>query len=155
MVDVEGDDGKISGDQSWEINDEVNRMRGWYGNTRRVIGYWNPNADPSLWLTRPYALELVIPQYNGRPGDLSGVRDEIARRQAFAHQYTDKKQDIPPWSGQNIDANWSPYSIAELAVLFGMEEELKKPDVPIPSGPLDLTQADLEELCAAIGSQFV
>ena len=51
--------------------------------------------------------------------------------------------------------NWTPYSIAELAVLFGMEEEIKAPDVPVDvSGPLDLTAADLEELCAAIGAQF-
>lgn len=151
MVDVESDQGSITGDQSWEVNDEINRLRGWYGNTRRVIGYWNPNADATIWLQRPYALELVIPQYNNRPGDLSGVRDEIARREAFAHQYTDKAQNIPPWSGQNVDMNWTPYTIAELAVLFGMEEQIKAPDA---GGPLDLTKVDIEEMCAAIGAQF-
>ena len=98
------------------------------------------------------ALPLVIPQYNGRPGDLSGVQDEIVRREAFAHQYTDKAQDVPPWSGQGIDMNWSPYSIAELAELFGMEEEIKA--TRIAGGPLDLDAADIEELCAAIGAQF-
>jgi hypothetical protein len=154
MVDVEGDGGTISGDQSVEVNDEINRLRGWYGNMRRVIGYWNPNADSSLWLRRPYGLELVIPQYNGRPGDLSGVRDEIARREAFAHQYTSTATDVPPWSGSNVDLNWSPYSIAELAELFGLEDRVKPPTVDA-GGPLDLTAADLEELCAAIGSQFV
>jgi hypothetical protein len=153
MVDVESDAGKISGDCSWEINDEINRMRGWYGNTRRVVGYWNPNADPGLWLTRPYALELVIPQYNNTPGDLSKVKDEIARRQAFAHQYTDKANDVAPWSGQNVDLNWTPYTISELATLFGMEEEIKAPDVDT-GGELDLDATDIEELCGAIGAQF-
>ena len=151
MVDVESDGGKIKGDQSAEINDEVNRLRGWYGNTRRVIGYWNPNADSSLWLSRPYALELVIPQYNGRPGDLTGVHDNIAAREAFAHQYTDAAEDVPPWSGQGVDMNWAPYTPAELLTLFGMGEAVKAPDAP---GTIDLTDADLEELCAAIGAQF-
>lgn len=162
MVDVENANGQITGDQSWEVNDEINRLRGWYGNTRRVIGYWNPNADPGLWLKRPYALPLVIPQYNGRPGDLSGVKNEMARREAFAHQYTDKATDVPPWSGQGVDMNWSPYSIAELAELFGMDDVIKAPDVEppdveVPDRPLDLdlTAADISQLCGAIGAQFI
>jgi hypothetical protein len=152
MVDVESAAGAISGDQSWEINDEVNRLRGWYGNSRRVCGYWNPNADSGLWLTRPYALELVIPQYNNRPGDLTGVHDNIAVREAFAHQYTDKATDVPPWSGQGVDMNWTPYTIAELLTLFGLTEAIKEPEPG--SGVIDVTDADLEELCAAIGAQF-
>jgi hypothetical protein len=156
MVDVESDRGNITGDQSWEVNDEVNRMRGWYGNTRRVIGYWNPNADSGLWLTRPYALELVIPQYNNTPGDLTGVHDNIVVREAFAHQYTDKAQDVPPWSGQNIDMNWTPYTVAELLTLFGLKAEIKAPDQPDqPIGELDITDSDLLELCTAIGAQFL
>lgn len=151
MVDVESAGGTISGDQSWEINDEINRLRGWYGNTRRVIGYWNPNADAGLWLTRPYALELIIPQYNNRPGDLSGVTNNIVVREAFAHQYTDAAEDVPPWSGQKVDMNWTPYSVAELLTLFGLAEAIKAPDQP---GTIDLTDADLEELCGAIGAQF-
>jgi hypothetical protein len=152
MVDVESAGGTIVGDQSTEVNDEVNRIRGWYGDMRRVCGYFNPNADGSLWVRRPYGLPLIIPQYNGRPGDLTAVRDEVVRREAFAHQWTDKATDVPPWSGQPVDLNWSPYSIAELAALFGMEEEIKKPDT---AGPLDLSAADIEELCGAIASQFI
>ena len=150
MVDVESDGGTIKGDQSWEINDEVNRIRGWYGNQRRVIGYWNPNADAGLWLTRPYALELIIPQYNGRPGDLTGVRDNIVVREAFAHQFTSTATDVAPWSGHNVDMNWTPYTVAELLTLFGMGEQVKEPD----TGELSLSDADIEELCAAIGAQF-
>jgi hypothetical protein len=156
MVDVESDGGKISGDQSYEINDEINRLRGWYGNVRRVIGYWNPNADSGLWLTRPYALELVIPQYNNQPGNLSGVSDNIAVRQAFAHQYTDRAMDVPPWMGQGVDMNWSPYTVAELLVLFGLEAPINEPgtEPETPGGPMDLTGVNLEEMCAAIGAQF-
>lgn len=151
MVDVEGDQGTITGDQSWEVNDEVNRMRGWYGDQRRVCGYWNPNADPGLWLSRPYALELVIPQYGKTPGDLSGVRSSTVVREAFGHQYTDRATDVAPWSGQPVDMNWTPYTLAELLTLFGMEEAVKEP----ATGDLDLTEADIAELCAAIGAQFL
>jgi D-alanyl-D-alanine carboxypeptidase len=150
MVDVESAGGTISGDQSWEINDEVNRMRGWYGSQRRVIGYWNPNADAGLWLHRPYMLELVIPQYNNKPGDLTRVHDNIAAREAFAHQYTDKATDVAPWSGKGVDMNWTPYTIAELLTLFDMGEEVKEPE----TGALDLSDADIEILCGAIGAQF-
>jgi hypothetical protein len=151
MVDVESDGGKISGDHSWEINDEIARLRGWYGNQRRVIGYWNSNSDADLWLRRPYGLELVIPQYGREPGDLSGVRDETAVREAFAHQYSDKEIDVLPWPGQPVDMNWTPYSMAELLRLFGLAEEIKEPE---PGGELDLTAADIAEMCAAIGAQF-
>ena len=152
MVDVESDGGKISGDQSWEVNDEISRVRGWYGSQRRVIGYWNPNSDAGLWLRRPYGLELVIPQYNGRPGDLTGVNDNLAVREAFAHQYTDTARDVLPWPGQPIDMNWTPYSLAELLRLFGMATEIKQPEPG--GGQLDLSAADLAELCGAIGAQF-
>jgi hypothetical protein len=156
MVDVEGDRGRIKGDQSWEVNDEINRLRGWYGNTRRVVGYWNPNADPGLWLQRPYALELIIPQYNNQPGNISGVHDEVVEREAFAHQYTDSATDVPPWSGKGIDMNWTPYSLAELLTLLGLSEEVKEPEIPSSAGgPIDLTDADIEELCGAIGAQFL
>ena len=153
MVDVESDGGKIKGDQSWEVNDEINRLRGWYGNTRRVVGYWNPNADPGLWLTRPYALELIIPQYNNQPGNISAIRDEVVEREAFAHQYTDRAQDVPPWSGHNVDMNWTPYSIGDLLLLLGLEGEIKEPE---PGAPIvDIDEADLDYLCGVIGAQFL
>lgn len=128
MVDVEGANGQVTGDNTWEINDEVNRIRGWYNSFDRVIGYWNPNADPGLWVARG-GLNLVIPQYNRTPGDLSSVQNAQARAEAFAHQFTETARDIAPWTGQNVDKNWSPYNIKELLVLFGME----KPEMSYPS----------------------
>lgn len=119
MVDVEGDKGSVSGDQSFEVNDEVARMRTWYGDGRRVIGYWNPNADPGLWLTRPPNFRLVIPQYGRTPGDLSSVQNAQVRGEAFAHQFTQSGR-CAPWSG-NVDLNYSPLNVNELLGMLGME----------------------------------
>lgn len=124
MVDVEGANGSVTGDNTWEINDEVNRIRGWYNSFERVIGYWNPNADPGLWVARG-GLNLVIPQYGRTPGDISSVMNAQVRSEAFAHQFTESARDVAPWIDQNVDKNWSPYNIKELLVLFGME----KPEV--------------------------
>ena len=121
MVDVEGDNGSVTGDNSWEINDEIDRIRKWYGNYHRVIGYLNSNADPSLWKARG-GINLVVPQYYRTPGDISSIRDEQVRRDAIAHQFTDKAMDQPPWEGRGVDVNWSPYSVDELLLLFGMVE---------------------------------
>ena len=153
MVDVEGDSGAITGDQSFEVNDEVNRMRGWYGDQRRTAGYWNPNADGGLWLTRPYMLELVIPQYGKTPGDLSGVANNIAVREAYAHQYTDQAKDVAPWSGQPVDRNWTPYTTAELLRLFGLGEAIKPPTTP-GGDEVIITDDDITQLCTAIAEQF-
>lgn len=124
MVDVESAGGSVVGDNTWEINDEVTRIRGWYNSFQRVIGYWNPNADPGLWIARG-GLNLVIPQYNRTPGDISSVQNAQARAEAFAHQFTESATDVAPWTGRNVDKNWSPYNVKELLVLFGME----KPEV--------------------------
>lgn len=122
MVDVEGDNGSVSGDNSWEINDEVNRLRGWYGNFNRVIGYYNSNADPGLWKTRG-GINLVVPQYGRTPGDISSIKDPQVRIDAIAHQFTSTATDVPPWVGDSVDVNWSPYSVDELLQLFGMVTE--------------------------------
>lgn len=121
MVDVEGDRGTVSGDNSWEINDEINRIRKWYSSFERVIGYLNSNADPKLWTTRS-GINLVVPQYGRTPGDISSIFDFNVRTEAIAHQFTDKSMDVAPWNGQGVDRNWSPYSVEELLMLFGMKE---------------------------------
>ena len=118
MVDVEGDNGSVKGDNSWEINDEINRIRGWYGNASRVIGYYNSNADPALWPTRG-GINLVVPQY-GRPiGDIASIKDAAVRQAAIAHQYT-SSGSVAQWSP--VDINWSPYDVTELLQLFGIEK---------------------------------
>lgn len=126
MVDVEGapKDGvkRVRGNQSIEVNDEVERLRGWYGNPRRVIGYWNPRADPELWSPRPAGLRLVIPQYGRQPGDLGSIAAPI-RDEAFAHQYTDVGR-ATPWPN-GIDLNYSPLDIGQLLEMFGITEGAK------------------------------
>lgn len=118
MVDVEDAGGAITGDQSAEVNDEVQRMRGWYGDAKRVFGYWNPNANPGLWRTRPQGLRLVIPQYNNDPGNLSKIVQPI-RSEAFAHQYTDKGS-CAPWPN-GVDLNHSPLSVPDLCAVLGIK----------------------------------
>jgi hypothetical protein len=128
MVDVEGDKGSVTGDNSWEINDEINRLRGWYQNYGRVIGYYNSNADPGLWTYRN-GVPLVIPQYGRDRGDLSSVKDKKVLAEAFAHQYTSTAKDVQPWGGINVDLNWAPYNIDELLALFGMSEQEASSDM--------------------------
>lgn len=122
MVDVEGDNGSVVGNHNWEINDEVKRLQGWYNNPKRVVGYYNSNADPNLWTSRN-GLNLVVPQYYRTPGDISSIKDPSVRYDAFAHQFTDRATDQPPWRGRNVDMNWSPYSVPELLVLLGIQEQ--------------------------------
>lgn len=109
MVDVEGDNGSVRGDNSAEINDEVRRVQGWLGGSR-VIGYLNPNADPGLWPVRP-AIPLVVPHYNNTPGQSYQYPNR------FAHQYSDR---VPCAPFGACDANFSALEIPALAELFGI-----------------------------------
>ena len=126
MVDVEGDKGSVSGNNSWEINDEVNRIKGWYSNSERVIGYLNSNADAGLWPTRG-GINLVVPQYDRTPGDISSISDGEVRRDAIAHQFSQSQTDVAPWAPGHVDVNWSPYSVDELLLLFAMKEGPRVP----------------------------
>lgn len=109
MVDVEGAGGSVRGDNSAEINDEVRRVQGWLGG-KRVIGYYNPRADPGLWITRP-PIPLVIPHYNGTPGQSYDYPNR------FAHQYGD---NIPCAPFGPCDGNYSALSVDQLKQLFGI-----------------------------------
>ena len=115
MVDVEGAPlngvKRVRGDQSAEVNDEIDRLRGWYGNPKKVIGYWNPKADPELWLNRPAGLPLVVPHYNGAPG----VSYEFGGR--FAHQYSDR---VPCAPFGACDANFTALDPPALFELLGI-----------------------------------
>lgn len=164
MVDVESDAGKITGDHSWEINDEVTRLQGWYGDPKHVVGYWNPNADPGLWLTRPYGLGLVIPQYSNPrsarvPGDLSTIVNRSVYAEAIAHQFTDAATDVAPWTGKGICMNWAPYTVEELLKVFGIVTD-SSPEPPAPeAGPVELPELPghltWEQLRSTIGRQFI
>lgn len=110
MVDVEGDKGSVRGNNSAEINDEVQRVQGWLGGNR-VIGYLNPNADPGLWPTRPN-IPLVVPHYNNTPGQ------SYAFPNRFAHQYSDR---VPCAPFGPCDANYTALDIPALAALVGVK----------------------------------
>ena len=161
MIDVEGDQGKVKGDNSYEINDEVSRIAGWYKNPNRIIGYLNANADGGLWPTRQ-GINLIVPQYNRAgqkertPGDISTIRDPQVRHDAIGHQYTDKAKDQGPWADRGIDKNWTPYNVAELLQLFLIEDRPKPPKPVEPPKEWKFpTGTELEEMCGAIGGQFI
>lgn len=149
MVDVEGANGQVAGDNSWEINDEVNRIRGWYGNYNRVIGYYNSNADPALWPTRA-GINLVVPQYNRTPGDISSIFDSQVRSDAIAHQYT-SNGNVAQWNP--VDINWSPYNINELLALFGLKDiaaQTIPPDAVTTTTEDDEVSPELEKMIREI-----
>jgi hypothetical protein len=118
MVDVEGANGSVRGDNSAEINDEIQRVQGWLG-AGRVIGYLNPKADPGLWPTRPN-IPLVVPHYNGTPGQSYDFPNR------FAHQYSDA---VPCAPFGPCDANYTALSIPELLTLFGITQGAPVTDV--------------------------
>ncbi|WVX89094.1 lysin A, glycosyl hydrolase domain [Gordonia phage Hibiscus] len=124
MVDVEDAGGEIRGDHSTEINDEVERLRRWFGDPRRVIGYLNAVANPGLWTRRPAGLRFVTPNYTRKPGELSANVPEWMRRDMFAHQYTDTGR-CAPWPN-GVDLNHSPLTVPQLKALLGIGE----PEMP-------------------------
>lgn len=119
MVDVEGDRGTVSGNVSAEVNDEVDRVRGWLGDPRRVIGYYNRNADPTLWPTLPLRnFRMIVPWYN----------NDVSRSPNFpgllAHQYSDR---VPCAPFGPCDANYSNLRLSQLAVAVGVREVAEQP----------------------------
>ncbi|KZM68367.1 hypothetical protein [Nocardia terpenica] len=120
MIDVEGaplnGDKRIRDDQSDEVNDEAARLAGWYGNRCRVIGYWNPVADPELWPHRPPWLRLVVPSYGRPPGQPLQTPPGF-----FAHQYTSTGR-CAPWP-DDVDLNHTDLDLPELLTQFGIHEE--------------------------------
>ncbi|WP_148223432.1 hypothetical protein [Segniliparus rotundus] len=151
MVDVEGDGGRVRGDQSLEVNDEVARLRQWHGDPRRVIGYWNPTADPGLWPSRPEGLRLVIPRYNQRPGDLSEV-PEPYRSEAIAHQHTSSGQCAPFGA---CDLNQSLVPLPELLDTLGIPTTKEAPVPAMTDNELnrrfDNIDAKLDQILAQHG----
>ncbi|MDJ0006523.1 hypothetical protein [Gordonia alkanivorans] len=123
MVDVESGAGSSQGaipnrDHSVEINDEVRRLREWLGGSR-VIGYYNPKADPALWQARGN-LPLVVPHYGVQPGA------SYAYPNRFAHQYSDR---VPCGPFGPCDANYTDLSIPQLKTLFGIGGSTMATDV--------------------------
>src|SRR5262249_18005385 len=59
MIDVESDQGRVSGDQSAKINREHDELAQWLGSPERVIGYGNVGDLNSLWPRRPAGLRLI------------------------------------------------------------------------------------------------
>lgn len=121
MVDVEDAGGAIKGDQSAEVNDEVARLRRWYGDDRRVFGYLNGVANAGLWVTRPAGLKFVTPSYSGRPGVWASTPPpQWLQNASFGHQFTDAAA-TKPWP-LGTDLNYSSLSVEEIQALLGLKK---------------------------------
>ncbi|WP_280371185.1 hypothetical protein [Nocardia wallacei] len=119
MVDVEDAGARIMGDQSAEVNDEIERLRGWYGDPRRVFGYLNAVANPGLWRTRPAGIRFVTPSYSHRPGVWADDEPPLwMQNLAFAQQWTDRGR-CAPWPA-GVDLNQSPLELPDLLALLGI-----------------------------------
>lgn len=112
MADVEDAGGKITVDMSGEANDEIARLQGWYGDKRRVIGYWNPVANPDQWRVRPPGLRLVVPSYGRTPGQPMRKPEGY-----FAHQFSDA-EPCPPFG--RCDGNYADMSVTQIADMLGI-----------------------------------
>lgn len=125
MVDVEGAPDKhgnrtITGNHSAEINDEVQRVRGWLGDAKRVIGYHNRKADPDLWITKPAGgIRMVVPWYNNNPGQSPEYEGLIA------HQYTDKGPCKPFGT---CDMNFANLRMSQFLEQIGLTHMVQKLD---------------------------
>ncbi|ALF01403.1 lysin A [Mycobacterium phage LilPharaoh] len=101
MIDVESWGGQIGGDQSNGINAAYERIAGWLGDRRRVIGYGNVGDLDRLWPRKPEGVRLVVAGY-GRLPTYPGL---------IAHQYTDGQgyggglpEGAPPFGNCDMNA---------------------------------------------------
>lgn len=120
MVDLEDGGGTVRGDQSAEVNDEIERLRGWYGDPRRVVAYFNAVGNAALWPTRPEGLRFVTPSYSHVPQVWAGTAPPAwMQAAAFAQQYTDRGR-CAPWP-QPVDLNVSALELPALLALLGID----------------------------------
>jgi hypothetical protein len=122
MIDVEDAGGEIQGDQSAEVNDEFERLAGWYGNRKRVFGYLNGVANESLWQTRPPGIVFVTPSYSYIPGVWATPPPPLwLQDSAFGHQYTDVGRCLP-WP-EGVDLNYSASDVNQIKAILGIGED--------------------------------
>jgi hypothetical protein len=124
VIDVEGApaDGvkRVRGDQSGEVNEEAERLAGWYSDRRRIVGYFNAVADPELWRTRPAGMRFITPSYSGMPGVWADDAPPAwMQRDAFAQQYTQTGR-CAPWTG-DVDLNYTDLELPALLGLLGIQ----------------------------------
>lgn len=85
MIDVEGDSGKVSGNQSGQINSEFHTLANWLGDPKRVIGYGNVGDLNALWPQKPGGVRLIVANYSMNPSYPG----------KFAHQFSDTHVTAP------------------------------------------------------------
>lgn len=117
MIDVESG-GNPRGDQSVELNAEYNRLAGWLGDPRRVIGYANVGDRKAMWQFTPARIPFILAGYGSNPNDPAVFK--------IAHQYTDGQgyggglpEGAPPFG--NCDMNSADgFTATALAAALGL-----------------------------------
>jgi hypothetical protein len=123
MIDVEGANGQVSGNQSGAINAQFNELAHWIGSPKRVVGYGNPSDLNGLWPQKPPGIRLVVADYGANP-PYPGK---------FAHQYTDAANTNPfgPSDLNSADG----MSAVQLEAMFGFTAPRPAPPPPVPPPP--------------------
>jgi peptidoglycan hydrolase-like protein with peptidoglycan-binding domain len=123
MIDVESDGGKVSGNQSGNINSEFNQAASWLGSASRVIGYGNVGDLNNLWPQKPAGIRLVVANYSSNPSYAG----------KFAHQYTDKGPCAPFGTCDMNSADGM--AISDLNAMFGFSGTPAPAPPPPPPAP--------------------
>ena len=133
MIDVEGDKGKVSGNQSRAINAQHDELAKWLGSSKRVVGYGNVGDLNALWPQKPSGIRIVVAAYGSNPSYPG----------KFAHQFSDNANTAPfgP-SDLNSADGMSPN---DLLAMYGFEGTHPAPRAPqmagTKSGPKPLGKA--------------
>ena len=85
MIDVEGAQGQVTGNQSGQINREFHALAAYLGSPKRVIGYGNVGDLNALWPQKPPGARLIVANYSANP-PYPGK---------FAHQFSDNHVTAP------------------------------------------------------------
>ena len=124
MIDVEGDGGQVSGNQSAAVNAQYNELASWLGDARRVVGYGNTSDLNSLWPSKPSGIRLVIAAYGSNPGYPG----------KYAHQYTDSGACAPFGTCDMNSADGMDQR--DLEAMYGFSGSAAPlPPKPVPTAP--------------------
>lgn len=124
MIDVEGDSGKVTGNQSGQINAEFHLLAHWLGDSKRVIGYGNVGDLNALWPQKPPGIRLSVANYSANP-PYPGK---------FSHQFSNAHV-TPPFGPCDFNSA-DGMNKAELLTMWGLSAPVTppaKPPVPTPT----------------------
>jgi hypothetical protein len=128
MIDVEGANGQVRGDQSNAVNSQYSALVKWIGRPGSVVGYGNTGDLNGLWPRKPHGIRFVIAAYGSNPGYPG----------KFAHQFMDNK-NTPPFGPSDFNSA-DGMSAGDLQRMFGFVAP--KPPPPPPPPPSNIHSFD-------------